>query len=96
MIEHQDQLLGEIHKIKGFEDVTINDVIAHVAQDDAPFGGIGQSGMGAYHGKEGFVNFSHAKTVYKQIHFDLPLKLIQPPYAKSFLALLNFLTKPRK
>lgn len=76
--------------------ITINDVIAHVAQDDAPFGGIGQSGMGAYHGKEGFVNFSHAKTVYKQIHFDLPLKLIQPPYAKSFLALINFLTKPRK
>ena len=76
--------------------ITINDVMAHVAQDDAPFGGIGQSGMGSYHGKEGFENFSHAKTVYEQIPFDLPLELIQPPYTKSFLALINFLTNPKK
>ncbi len=41
----------------------INDTIFHASVDDAPFGGIGNSGMGAYHGKEGFLTFSHAKTV---------------------------------
>ncbi len=43
--------------------VAINDAVAHAAVDDAPFGGIGHSGMGHYHGKEGFLRFSHAKTV---------------------------------
>ncbi|MCL1060197.1 aldehyde dehydrogenase family protein [Shewanella gelidimarina] len=43
----------------------INDSIFHIAADDAPFGGIGGSGMGHYHGKEGFLTFSHAKTVLK-------------------------------
>jgi len=76
--------------------ITINDVIAHVAQDDAPFGGIGKSGMGAYHGKEGFENFSHAKTIYEQISFDLPLKFMRPPYEASFISIINFLTKPKK
>lgn len=41
----------------------INDAIVHAAADDAPFGGIGDSGIGHYHGKEGFLRFSHAKTV---------------------------------
>lgn len=43
----------------------INDCVFHLAVDDAPFGGIGESGKGAYHGKEGFLTFSHAKTVMK-------------------------------
>ncbi len=43
--------------------VCVNDTLLHVAADDAPFGGIGGSGMGQYHGKEGFLTFSHAKTV---------------------------------
>nr|WP_254654813.1 hypothetical protein [Aliivibrio logei] len=41
----------------------INDCVFHLAVDDAPFGGIGESGKGNYHGHEGFVTFSHAKTV---------------------------------
>ncbi|WJG23191.1 coniferyl aldehyde dehydrogenase [Vibrio furnissii] len=43
--------------------VAINDTLLHVAADDAPFGGVGESGMGHYHGIEGFQTFSHAKTV---------------------------------
>lgn len=43
--------------------VVFNDTLVHVAVDDAPFGGIGESGMGHYHGKEGFLTFSKAKTV---------------------------------
>ncbi len=43
--------------------VTINDVFLHVAQEDLPFGGVGPSGMGAYHGRDGFDEFSHKKAV---------------------------------
>jgi coniferyl-aldehyde dehydrogenase len=43
--------------------VAINDTLLHVAAEDAPFGGIGESGLGHYHGKEGFLTFSKAKTV---------------------------------
>jgi coniferyl-aldehyde dehydrogenase len=43
----------------------VNDVMFHMLQKDLPFGGVGPSGMGAYHGIEGFKTFSHAKSVYK-------------------------------
>jgi coniferyl-aldehyde dehydrogenase len=61
--------------------VTVNDVIFHVAQEDLPFGGVGPSGMGAYHGHDGFREFSHRKAVYTQLKADLaPLKALRPPY----------------
>jgi coniferyl-aldehyde dehydrogenase len=64
--------------------VTVNDVIFHVAQEDLPFGGVGPSGMGAYHGRDGFKEFSHRKAVYTQLRKDLPqLKALRPPYGKS-------------
>ena len=59
--------------------VCINDTIMHVAADDAPFGGIGDSGMGHYHGKEGFLTFSKAKTVLAQGKINVG-KLVHPPY----------------
>ena len=43
--------------------VTVNDVVFHVAQEDLPFGGVGPSGMGAYHGLDGFREFSHRKAM---------------------------------
>ena len=46
--------------------VTVNDVMMHFSCDDIPFGGVGPSGMGNYHGFEGFKTFSHAKAVLKQ------------------------------
>ncbi|WP_314957622.1 coniferyl aldehyde dehydrogenase [Bradyrhizobium cosmicum] len=51
--------------------VTINGTIMHIAQDDLPFGGVGPSGMGAYHGVEGFRTFSHAKGIYEQGRWNL-------------------------
>lgn len=51
--------------------VTINDVAMHPGAEDAPFGGIGASGMGHYHGREGFLEFSHARTVFTQGRFDV-------------------------
>ena len=83
-----------IHRTKS-GGVTVNDVIAHVAQDDAPFGGVGWSGMGAYHGREGFLNFSHAKTIHRQTNFEWPLSFIRPPYSRRFFSVFNRLTKPK-
>ena len=61
--------------------VTINDVIFHNAMEDLPFGGIGPSGMGAYHGVDGFREFSHARAVYRQPRFDVAaLAGLKPPY----------------
>jgi len=70
--------------------VTVNDVIMHVAQEDLPFGGIGPSGMGSYHGHDGFKEFSHRKAIYTQLKNDLAqLKALRPPYGegiRKFLA----------
>jgi coniferyl-aldehyde dehydrogenase len=61
--------------------VMINGTIMHVAQDDLPFGGVGASGIGAYHGIEGFKRFSHAKGVYAQHRWNV-VKLLRPPFGK--------------
>ena len=65
--------------------VTVNDVIFHVAQEDLPFGGVGPSGMGAYHGQDGFYEFSHKKAVYTQTGNEL-LAMMRPPYTDKFRA----------
>ncbi|HLV18803.1 MAG TPA: coniferyl aldehyde dehydrogenase [Pseudomonas sp.] len=61
--------------------VCLNDTLLHVAQDDAPFGGIGASGMGHYHGHEGFKTFSTARTVFIKRRFNAA-RLIYPPYGR--------------
>ncbi|MBI4357480.1 MAG: coniferyl aldehyde dehydrogenase [Gammaproteobacteria bacterium] len=61
--------------------VTVNDTVLHVAQDDLPFGGVGASGMGYYHGKEGFETFSKKKAVFYQSRWSLTC-LFYPPYTK--------------
>ncbi len=71
----QQELLSKTHS----GGVCINDTILHVAADDAPFGGIGDSGMGHYHGKEGFLTFSKAKTVLSRGKLNTG-KLVHPPY----------------
>ena len=72
--------------------VTINDVILHVAQDDLPFGGVGPSGMGHYHGRDGFVAFSKAKGVFRQPRLN-GVGLFNPPYGKRFDRLVRFLIR---
>jgi coniferyl-aldehyde dehydrogenase len=68
--------------------VTVNDVVFHFAQEDLPFGGIGPSGTGAYHGRDGFHEFSHKKAVYTQTGLEL-LKVMRPPYGKTFRKLIG-------
>ncbi|WP_082734340.1 coniferyl aldehyde dehydrogenase [Novosphingobium sp. CCH12-A3] len=64
--------------------VTVNDVIFHVSADDLPFGGVGPSGMGSYHGVEGFRSFSHARAVYSQPKIDLArIAGLKPPYGAA-------------
>ncbi len=64
--------------------VTVNDVIMHIAQEELPFGGVGPSGMGSYHGVDGFRTFSHAKAVYSQSKTISRLAAaMQPPYKKA-------------
>ncbi len=66
--------------------VTVNDVVMHVGQEDLPFGGVGPSGMGAYHGIDGFRTFSHAKSVFTQTKLDIAkLAGIAPPWGEKFL-----------
>ncbi|MEL6258288.1 MAG: coniferyl aldehyde dehydrogenase, partial [Pseudomonadota bacterium] len=68
--------------------VTVNDVIYHVANEDLPFGGVGPSGMGAYHGKDGFLEFSHKKAVYTQTGSEL-LSIARPPYGPRFRKMIG-------
>lgn len=63
--------------------VTVNDVVLHVSMEDLPFGGVGPSGMGAYHGVEGFRTFSHAKAVFRQSKLDVTA-MVRPPYGERF------------
>ena len=69
--------------------VTVNDVVMHVAQEELPFGGIGPAGMGAYHGYDGFREFSHRKSVFHQMKRDIgPLRMLRPPYGAGIARFL--------
>jgi coniferyl-aldehyde dehydrogenase len=74
----QDYVLDNTHS----GGVSVNDTLMHLAQEDMPFGGIGDSGMGHYHGKEGFLTFSKAKAVHRKGRLSTG-KLAYPPYENS-------------
>ena len=67
--------------------VCLNDTLLQVAQDDLPFGGIGHSGMGHYHGHDGFLTFSKAKAVLAKQRLNAA-RLIYPPYGKALQRLV--------
>ncbi|GBQ76857.1 coniferyl aldehyde dehydrogenase [Komagataeibacter intermedius] len=72
--------------------VSINGTLLHIAQDDLPFGGVGASGIGAYHGKEGFMALTHARGVYQQGRFNAATLLL-PPFSKFTDALTNLILR---
>ncbi len=70
--------------------VTVNNTAFHVVQEDLPFGGVGPSGMGQYHGQAGFDTFSKLKPVFHDGRLS-GSKLLMPPYGKKFRAILRIL-----
>ncbi|MBK6630493.1 MAG: coniferyl aldehyde dehydrogenase [Betaproteobacteria bacterium] len=72
--------------------VTINDTLLHIAQDSLPFGGVGESGKGHYHGFEGFEAFSKKKAVFYQSRLN-GMGLFKPPYGKLFERMVKLLTR---
>ncbi|WP_278958843.1 coniferyl aldehyde dehydrogenase [Aquipseudomonas alcaligenes] len=80
----QQRVLHETHS----GGVCLNDTLLHVAQDDMPFGGVGPSGMGHYHGHEGFLTFSKAKGVLIKQRFNAA-RLIYPPYGTAIQKLIQ-------
>lgn len=72
--------------------VTVNDVIYHIAQNNLPFGGVGASGMGHYHGRAGFETFSKKKGVFLQSRFS-PLQFLRPPYGPMADRVIRFLLR---
>ena len=82
-----NQVLNQTHS----GGVCINDTLLQVAQEEIPFGGIGNSGMGGYHGKYGFDTFTHYKGVYKQGRLSIVPRLARPPYPKWIRSIVRFL-----
>ena len=79
------------HTISG--GVTVNDCVFHFLQEDQPFGGVGASGIGAYHGEWGFRTFSKQKPVFFQSRLN-GLPMLYPPYGRTFdrmMALLRWI-----
>ncbi|XP_066153074.1 aldehyde dehydrogenase, dimeric NADP-preferring-like isoform X2 [Euwallacea fornicatus] len=79
--------------------VSINDTISHIGTEELPFGGVGMSGMGSYHGKYGFETFTHKKSVLvKDLSWisELTLRLRYPPYSDKKTALINTILKKRR
>ena len=72
--------------------VTIDDTLWHFCNEQLPFGGVGASGMGAYHGERGFLAFTHEKPVFAQPRIALTW-LLQPPYGRRFEAVLKLLRR---
>lgn len=72
--------------------VSVNDALLHVAQHDLPFGGVGPSGMGHYHGREGFETFSKLRPVFHQARWSA-MTLLGPPYGRFADRMLKFLIK---
>ncbi|EQF24265.1 aldehyde dehydrogenase family protein [Clostridioides difficile CD160] len=65
----------------------INDTITHIATNYLPFGGVGESGMGSYHGKAGFDTFTHYKSVLKKLNLDIPIRYA--PYNDKLIKILK-------
>ena len=88
MFDRQAEVIELVlaHTVSG--GVTVNDTLMHLGQHALPFGGVGPSGMGAYHGETGFRRFSHAKAVFHQSRFS-PIPWLRPPSGRVFRKLLS-------
>ncbi|MBL8523923.1 MAG: aldehyde dehydrogenase family protein, partial [Betaproteobacteria bacterium] len=72
--------------------VSVNETIMHISQETLPFGGVGPSGMGAYHGRHGFETFSKMKPIFHQSPLN-GIGLFKPPFGKRFESLIKILLR---
>ena len=72
--------------------VTVNDTLWHFAHEGLPFGGVGSSGFGAYHGERSFRTFSHEKPVFAQPRVAAA-RMLYPPYGRTFERMLALLKR---
>ncbi|RBP09272.1 coniferyl-aldehyde dehydrogenase [Roseiarcus fermentans] len=75
--------------------VSVNEAVLHVAQHDLPFGGVGASGMGHYHGREGFETFSKMRPVFQQGPVSSVQLMMQPPHGGLGRRMVDFMTRLR-
>lgn len=87
-IATRDQVLGRT--VSG--GVTVNDTLMHLAHENLPFGGVGESGWGAYHGQAGFLRFTHEKAVLVQSRLGMG-HLFYPPYGPRFKQVISMLRR---
>lgn len=90
LFTHQTQLQQQVIAQTRSGGVALNDCGLHVAQHDLPFGGVGASGMGHYHGYEGFLEFSKLRPVFQQFAWPA-FPLLYPPYSKTFERLIRLM-----
>ena len=72
--------------------VVLNDVLVHAGVEDLPFGGVGASGMGSYHGREGFKTFSHARAVFRSPRFAVS-RFMAPPYGARMRKVMQWMLR---
>jgi coniferyl-aldehyde dehydrogenase len=89
--DHHARVQDVVQQVKA-GGVTVNDCVFHVGQPNLPFGGVGTSGMGRYHGFDGFETFSHKKGILLQARWS-PLFLLRPPYGTAARRILNLLLR---
>lgn len=83
VFSHDERVIRELLDNTSSGGVSINDVLVHASMEDLPFGGVGPSGMGRYHGFDGFKEFSHARPIYRQTGLHLQrLGGMVPPYGE--------------
>ncbi|WP_426687261.1 coniferyl aldehyde dehydrogenase [Rhodanobacter ginsengiterrae] len=92
LFEHDQALVDRVLARTHAGGVSINDTLYHIAQHNLPFGGVGASGMGGYHGEAGFRTFSHLKPVFRQARLN-GAGLLNPPYGARFRRMLDLLLK---
>ncbi len=90
VFSHDDGAVDRVLESTTAGGVSVNECLLHFAQDDLPFGGVGPSGMGAYHGREGFDTFTKKKPVFYQARLN-SAGLLRPPYGKAIDFAMRFL-----
>jgi coniferyl-aldehyde dehydrogenase len=92
LFSHERRTIDHVLARTSSGGVAINDTLLHCMQEELPFGGVGESGMGAYHGEAGFRTFSHARSVFHQARFN-GAGMTKPPYGSRMNRMLSMLLR---